>query len=58
MTSDDDLLDRLLLDVDPDAPETDLDEAVIDFLLRIVTRKHATSADASTAETSIDSEAA
>lgn len=54
----DDLLDRLLVSVDPDAPATDLDDAIVEFLLRLVARKHTTSADASTAERSITPEAA
>ncbi len=54
----DDLLDRLLIDVDPDAPPTNLDDAIVEFLLRLVSRNHTTSVDASTTDESIKTEAA
>ncbi|NLX95983.1 MAG: hypothetical protein GXY83_07390 [Rhodopirellula sp.] len=57
MTSGDDILDRLLIVTDPNAPPVDLDDVLAEFALRFVRRTHATSVDASTADESINTEA-
>ncbi len=50
--------DRFQVDVDPDAPETDFDNAIVEFLLRLVERDSTISTGASTADRSIGNEAA